>query len=137
MSVSRVVRVQLPALVLAAICLAACGSEEPGVQTAGEESSATSSASGEPSSDAGPSAPPGTPDCGTVWKDSARLARGYRGCVKDGQYVERDVLGCSSGQRMVRFDDHYYGVLGGTVHEASTPLDRDRHYLAAVRRCRA
>jgi len=38
---------------------------------------------------------------------------------------------------MVRYADRFYGVLGGTVHEVTSPLDHDRDYLAAVRRCRA
>jgi len=119
--------------VLAVFALAACG--ESGDETAEEapapESSSDSPPTGEP-------APPGTPDCTEVWQEGASIPRSYQGCAEQsGGYVERDVLGCSSGQRMVRFADRYYGVLGGTVSEAARGLDEDRDYREAVRSCTA
>lgn len=81
--------------------------------------------------------PPGTQQCSEIWQDGHRIPRVYAGCAEGDTYVERDALGCSSGQRMVTYADRFYGVLGGTAHEASQPLDKDREYTAAIRRCRA
>ena len=130
MSVTRVLRAQVPVLVLAALCLAACGSDEPDTSDAIVNDSASASP--------GQSVPPGTPDCATIWQDGATIPRGYAGCADgDQQFVKQDSLPCSSGQFIVRFDDQFYGVAGGTVHEAKAPLDRDREYRQAVLRCRA
>ena len=138
MAVTRALQAPRVALVLAALCLTACGSEGADADgtAASDRSSASTRESEEPSG--GPSAPPGTPECDEVWKAGATLPRSYDGCVdEDGQLVPRDGLACSSGQRIIRFDDRFYGVPGGTVHEVSTSLEQDREYRAAVLRCRA
>ncbi len=58
--------------------------------------------------------------------------------LRDGELVERDVTECSSGQRLVRFDEAYFGVLGGVVIGAKTaPLSDDPAYRRVVRACRA
>lgn len=120
-----------PFLVAAAVaCFAGCG-EDDGARTA---SGPTSSGSASSTS----SAPADAPECDQVWSEGATLPRGYRGCTDEsGAYVERDALGCSSGQRMVTYVDRYYGVLGGTIHEVAASLEEDRDYQAAVRSCRA
>ena len=48
-----------------------------------------------------------------------------------------DKLGCSSGQRMVMYGNHFYAVLGGTIRETESPLEHDRGYRDAVASCRA
>lgn len=150
MPLTHLLRRQVPALLLTVAVLGACGGQEPedsassaspassesessdasSSPTAGESPSATASAS--PS----PEVPADAPACEQVWQDGERLPRGYRGCVDAGTYVPSDVIGCSSGQRLVRHADRWYAVLGGTVHEASSPLDKDREYVADVRVCR-
>lgn len=118
------------ALLLALGALGACGSEEqPEVAT---DPSSTGSAPTESSS-----VPADAPGCAEVWQEGARLPRGYRGCVDAGEFVDRDAVSCSSGQRLVRHADRYYGVLGGTVHEVAGPLADDRDYRAALRSCTA
>ena len=73
-----------------------------------------------------------------MWRDGATIPRGYRGCADaGGGYVRKDGLACESGQTIIRYGDRFYGVAGGTVHEASTSLKSDREYRAAVLRCRA
>jgi hypothetical protein len=120
-------------LLLLALGLAGCG-DSPAA-TDGVDGASSPSTSGPAGRE---TAPPGTPDCEDVWQDGERLPRSYRGCVDaSGEYVVRDGLSCSSGQLMVRYDDRYYGVLAGTVHEAAEPLDQDRDYRTAVRSCRA
>lgn len=122
----------LTLLLLGCLGLASCGEDSP---VAGDEtSSPTGEASVEPS---GEPVPPGTPVCSDVWSEGAELPRNYKGCDEDGVLVEADGLGCSSGQRIVRYADHFYAVLGGTIHETDAPLDEDRDYRAAERRCRA
>lgn len=136
MSVTGVVRARVPALLLALLGVAACGSES---STAAERAidSPSAPATGTATAATGDArVPGGTPRCDSVWRDGATIPRGYRGCVEGGELVERDALGCSSGQRLVRHADRFYGVLGGTVHEATSPLERDRGYVADVRSCR-
>jgi hypothetical protein len=118
----------LPVLAIAALCVTACGSQASSAHTSGGGPSGQSSS--------GPSAPPGTPDCASVWNDGSTLPRSYAGCVQDAVYVRADALPCSSGQRIIRYADKYYAVPGGTVHAATKPLDNDRHYRAAAYKCR-
>lgn len=127
-----------PALLLVALsALAGCGGDSADTAAdpaTDQETSASDSPSGEETADV----PAGTPDCSEVWADGNRIARAYRGCVDDsGGFVPREAVGCSSGQRMVTYADRFYGVLGGTVREAAEPLDDDRDFQAAMRRCSA
>lgn len=133
------------AALFAALVLSACGSETTTESSATDTGSSTSP-SAEPSASTSPSVepssspkppPPGTPECSEVWRDGARLPRFYGGCAEGDTYVRRDAMACSSGQRLARYADRYYGVLGGTVREAKGDLDDDRDYRASVRRCRA
>ena len=128
-------------LALVAAGLTACGSdpvEADGSVATDDSSSAAPSPTAPESPAASDSVPPGTPECSTLWQDGATIEKSYAGCVDDdGQFVKKDTLGCSSGQTLVRYDDRFYGVLGGSVHEASAPLDKDRKYRATVLRCRA
>jgi hypothetical protein len=117
----------VPALALAALCAGGCGSDS--AESGNDATSPSATGSSAPAVAAAA--------CSAVWKDGAQLPRTYRGCSEDDQLVKPDVLGCSSGQRMVRYADRYYAVYGGTVHEASPSLEKDRDYRAAVLSCRA
>lgn len=119
-------------LLLASLGLVSCGDDSP--VAAEETSSPAGETSGEPS---GEPVPPGTPVCSEVWTEGAELPRRYKGCDEDGAFVAADGLGCSSGQKIVRYAEHFYAVPGGTIHETADPLDEDREYRAAERRCRA
>ena len=143
MSVARVLRTQLPALALLALVLTACGDSDSDPSAAVDETpSSTAASESTPSAPASsatsePSASPTGPACAAVWSDGATLPRVYVGCVSDsGEFVARDPLACSSGQRLIRFDNRYYAVPGGTIHRAAKPLDDDAEYRAAVARCR-
>ncbi len=141
---------RLTASVLLTVALSAltgCGDSSEQAQDPASSPSATTSESPE-SEDAEPDAEPegeptsevpeNAPDCQQVWAEGSSIPRTYQGCVDDaGAYVERDAVGCSSGQRLVVFDDAYWGFPGGTVFEAKGSLDQDREYRAATRRCAA
>ena len=122
---------------VAAAGLASCGADETSVtDSASSEGPSSSSPSQKPAS-AKEAVPPGTPSCSEIWQDGGTLPRGYAGCADGDTFVKRDVIGCSSGQRLATHADRFYGVLGGTVHETRRPLEQDREYVATTRRCRA
>ena len=93
----------------------------------------------EPTAEATDSAPttPAWPACADTWVADAKLPFAYKGCLDGDQAVEADNLSCSSGQRIVRYDDSFYAVAGGMIHQASGPLEKDKEYLKSVRVCRA
>lgn len=110
---------------LVTVLVSGCGSDTGSGEEAGDQSQTPTAA-----------AEAEGPTCSSVWVDGAMLPRGYDGCDDGGSFVAKDVLGCSSGQRMVRFDDHYYAVLGGTISETESVLDDDVGYRDAVASCR-
>jgi hypothetical protein len=109
----------------AVLALTGCGEDR-----AGPEATDTSSA-------ASPSASNDAPDCAAIWRVGSEVPRSYDGCNSDTGFVAADTLGCSSGQRMVRYGDHYYAVIGGTIQETESPLGADRGYRVALASCRA
>jgi len=133
---------------LLAASLTACGGDSDSTATdpdASDSSTATDTASpaeatetAEASETPSETTPP-TPDwpaCGDVWVADARLALGYKGCLEGDTAVKADNLSCSSGQRIVRYDDSFFAVAGGTIYETSGPLEKDKVYLQKVRTCR-
>ncbi len=127
-------------LAVALSALTGCGGSADSAQDpAPAESPATSdTGESEPEESESAEVPADAPACSEVWVAGEKIARAYRGCIDEaGGYVERDSVGCSSGQRLVIFDDRFWGVAGGTVYEASGTLDEDRDYRAATRRCAA
>jgi len=133
--------VRLLLCVLLAGSLMGCGSDpSTGDRAADPESSGESAGATSDTTSSAPAdtAPADSPECAEIWQTGTTIPRSYQGCVEDdGTYTERDVLGCSSGQRMVRHADRFYGVLGGTAHETGTSLVDDPEYQDAVARCRA
>ena len=125
------------ALAFAALALVGCG-EDGSTQATDETSSpASPSASSKPSNKPSNKASRDAPDCTAVWKDKAELPRSYDGCNSDEGFVASDTLGCSSGQRLVRYGDHFYAVPGGMIHGTESLLEDDRGYRATVASCRA
>jgi hypothetical protein len=130
------------------LALAACGGDSDSTATDPDASdSSTASDTGSPSEATETTEPsetpsettPPTPDwpaCGDVWVADTRLALGYKGCLEGDEAVKADNLSCSSGQRIVRYDDSFFAVAGGTIYETSGPLDKDELYLKKVRTCR-
>jgi hypothetical protein len=132
----------LVALLLPLALLSACGddSDSAAADPVGSDSSATDTMSPtEPTAEATDSAPTASawPACADTWVADAKLPLSYQGCLDGDQAVDADNLSCSSGQRIVRYDDSFYAVAGGMIHQASAPLEKDKDYLKSVRVCRA
>ena len=132
-----------------ALSLAACGGDSDSTATdpdASDSSTATDTASPTEATETAEASEtplettPPTPDwpaCGDVWVADAQLALGYKGCLEGDTAVKADNLSCSSGQRIVRYDDSFFAVAGGTIYETSGPLEKDKVYLQKIRTCRA
>ena len=90
-----------------------------------------------PSASASASEMPNWPSCDEVWVVDARIPARYKGCLEGETAVPADNLTCSSGQRIVRYDETFFGVAGGTIYQADGPLEKDKQYLKMVRVCRA
>ncbi|WP_435768878.1 hypothetical protein [Nocardioides sp. SYSU DS0651] len=136
--------VRLAAAAVLLLALAGCGSdaESPEDGQSAASPSTTGSATDDASSPAPSSSAPDTPTipadaprCGEVWSRGATLPGSYRGCVAGERYVKAEVLSCSSGQGIVRYDGRFWAVRGGTVSQADDIIE-DERYLDAVARCR-
>lgn len=124
----------------------ACGSSTSGsvVADPGTTSTSPSTPSSNTSPSKSPSKPhhsstgPSSPDwasCSSVWKAGARLPASYPGCNQGNTSVAADRLGCSSGQRLVRFDNHWWAAAGGVIHQARD-LKHDQTYIHSAQVCR-
>lgn len=125
------------ALALPLVLLVGCGEDDGGTAGDSVEDPTTSGSTGSPSpeSPAPSTSAPAEPACGEVWTEGAKLPRDYRGCTEAGALVAPDRLGCSSGQTIIRFDNRFYAVPGGTIHYAED-LRKDRDYVHDVTVCR-
>ncbi|WP_110182684.1 hypothetical protein [Nocardioides solisilvae] len=121
---------------LALALLAGCGEDEGGTATATPSPSASDPGSASASPSASPSADPDAPACAEVWVRGATIPRGYDGCTGEEGFVAKDALDCSSGQTLLRHDDRFFGVAGGKVRVAKSPLDEDARYRSSVAKCR-
>lgn len=135
---------RLAAAVLVVLALAGCGDDDTPADSGATSSApvtpqATTSAASEPTRDlptkSSPTIPADAPDCADVWASGARLPNGYKGCVAGEQYVRADTLSCSSGQGIVKYDDRFWAVRGGTISQADDIYESDV-YLDSVARCR-
>lgn len=132
----------------AVLLLAACGSEGDGetqaedasAPTASSSDSASASATATPTATTSATrapAPAGTPACTAVWQAGRTLPKGYAGCADaGGLLVAPDVLGCSSGQGLVRYDERFWAVAGGPVQGGKGTLAASRDYQKVVSTCR-
>lgn len=116
------------------VLLGACGTADSVSDTPSTTQSVPESP---PAGSTSPSDPAADlPACQDVWKKGAKLPRSYAGCQDAGEVVARDALGCSSGQKMVRYDDRFWAVLGGEIHRADSSLNADPDYRDSVASCR-
>jgi hypothetical protein len=130
----------LVVLALPMALVSACGGDststaaDPAPTTA-PASTSEASLDPSPTEAAGTPAPAGTKSCASVWRVGNQIPRSYKGCAQDGALLVADNLPCSSGQTLVRYDEQYFGVAGGTIFRADK-LNRDRRYLDMVASCR-
>ncbi len=128
--------------------MSACGGDsassaadpaDTGTAGATDSTSTPTSEPSETSSDVttGPADPPDWPACETLWVEGSKIPAHYQGCLEGSNAVAADNLPCSSGQRIVRYQDTFFGVAGGKIYEAMGPLEKDKQYLKMVRTCRA
>jgi hypothetical protein len=77
------------------------------------------------------------PDCAAVWVKDAKLPAHYSGCMaSDGSAQPALSLLCESGQKILRYDDHYWGVRTGTVKYSARPLAQSYSYAHDLAVCR-
>ncbi|HWI43960.1 MAG TPA: hypothetical protein VNS81_10085 [Nocardioides sp.] len=124
------------------LLLAGCGSDDTEPRSAAGSPSATttpsvpaSSAPTTSSAPTRPAVPADAPRCGDVWVGGRVLPRDYKGCVAKGDYLRAEVLSCSSGQGIVRYDRRFWAVKGGRISHAPDII-KSRTYLDVVARCR-
>lgn len=115
------------------LSLAACGDGD---------SEATDRSSGSPSSSAPASTSPtptgtGLPACADVWTSANDLPDDYRGCDDNGTRVPPETIDCSSGQRIITFDGHFWAVRGHRIGQSEGALLDDPDYQSAIASCRA
>ena len=139
----------LIALVLPLALLSACGDDSDSSATdpagtdttsaaASESPGESPSATDEPSETASKTPdPPDWPACDSVWVGGGTIPTRYKGCLEGNNAVAADNLSCSSGQRIVRYADRFYGVAGGKIYATTGPLEKDKAYLKMIRSCRA
>jgi hypothetical protein len=141
----------LVALVVPLALLSACGGDSDSTAAdPADSASATTSASDTPSespsdtpsesatdSATASPVPPDWPACDSVWTKGGKIPKQYKGCLDGSDEVPADNLACSSGQRIVRYQDTFFGVAGGTIYKSAGPLNKDKQYLEMVGRCRA
>jgi hypothetical protein len=109
--------------VVAVAALAGCGSDD-GSGDVADESPATSA----------PTHATDLPFCSDIWVADAQLPSDYQGCEEDGQAVKPDRQSCSSGQKIVTYDDRFYAVMGGPVQETDG-LASDPDFKRTMRVC--
>jgi hypothetical protein len=123
------------ALIALALALPlACGETSAVTEAEPSAPSASSAATSSPSA-AGTGEE--TMECVDVWIEGADLPRRYQGCLRAGELVRPEVVECSSGQRIVTFDDQFWALRGYRISYASNGLLGDEKYEDALRGCRA
>lgn len=77
------------------------------------------------------------PECDSVWQQGALLPEKYRGCLLDDEEVTPEVVDCSSGQRVMLYDNKYWAVEGHKIQYAPEGLDNSAAYAEMLYGCRA
>lgn len=105
----------------ALLVLAGCGSETASDDEPGAAASPTSE----------------LPTCSSVWVTGEDLPEDYSGCLEDDETVKPEIIDCSSGQRIVTFNDEYWAVRGEIIGHAPAGLDDDEPFADVLYSCRA
>lgn len=118
------------------LVLPACGDESSTDGDGGADDTSSTSTS-ESSSESADPATADWPACDEVWVDGAEIPGRYKGCLGDEGPVKADKFLCSSGQVLVTYGEHFYGVTGGPVNEVEGGLADDKTYAGAKQSCLA
>ncbi len=121
----------LIATIAAVGLLGACGNEtaDSAEKTAPTPAGSPSASAEQPASD--------LPPCDDVWIVGDDLPGKYKGCTADGTEVTPETVECSSGQRIVVFDDQFWAVRGHVIKQAPDGLDASDEYADVLYSCRA
>jgi hypothetical protein len=133
------------ALVVLLGLLSACGDDSASSAADPADTPSVTDTPSEPVTDeptptdvtSGPTEPPNWPACETLWVEGGKIPLRYHGCLEGEDAVAADNLSCSSGQRLVRYQERFFGAAGGTIYLAMGTLEKDKQYLEMVRTCRA
>ena len=126
----------LVALAFVLVTLAGCGGDDgdtvsdPGDDpaAASETATATESPSEKPEKPKGP-------QCTDVWVEAAKLPGAYQDCYDGDRRVKADGRYCEFGKTLVTYDNRFWAVPGGPIHEVPGKLLDDAHYRDALAKC--
>ena len=126
-----------PCLALGTL-LAGCSGDDPdstATDPAGETSSATASPTESATSEPTESEEPKEPQCADVWVDGAKLPGGYQDCYEGDQRVKADGRYCEFGKPLITYDNSFWAVPGGIIHEVEGKLLDDAGYRDSLHKC--
>ena len=76
-----------------------------------------------------------TPPCSSVWQDGSTLPSDYDGCMDGDTFEVLITRDCADGSKLTTFQDRFYAVLGGTIHESEGEQADDAGYARAWHEC--
>lgn len=145
---ARLARTTAVAAIAVPLALAAACGSSGGTDTAagtGQSTSPTSPSATSPTnapsspgsaSPSGRPAPAGWASCAEIWKDGAKLPAHYKGCAAAGSATPAQQVACESGQFIVLYGEHYWGVRGGVIKHSDRKLANSRAYSSDIATCR-
>lgn len=133
-------------VLLAALLLAGCGSEDTGTATPQDEGSVSPSSTpseAPPSTEAtdevtdeGPDTR-GWPKCEKVWIAGDDLPRTYVGCTEGDEAVKAERVPCSMGVKLVVYNDRFWAATGNRISESDGPLRKNPEFRQVRNTCSA
>ncbi|MGI8646532.1 MAG: hypothetical protein ACR2JD_09475 [Nocardioides sp.] len=134
---------RLVVLAFVLVALAGCGGDDgstvtdPGSDPSTTETTTEATPSASDSATASPSesATPKGPQCADMWVDEAKLPGGYQDCYDGDQRVKADGRYCEFGKKLITYDNRFWAVPAGPIHEVSGKLLDDVDYRDALMKC--
>ena len=130
---------RLVVLAFALVALSGCGGDDGSAVTDPSTTETTTEATPSPSESATPSpsesANPKEPQCTDVWVEESKLPGGYQDCYDGDQRVKADGRYCEFGKMLITYDNGFWAVPAGPIHEVPGKLLDDAHYRQALMQC--